>query len=201
VDEAQLPGFYRGLRLVRIGGGLGLDLRKPARDGGGFSVAVDGTFAEGLAGDPSRHLSTSAEAVASVGGNDKLFLLRARAAMVEPLTVAPIPFEELVIPSGLRDMRGLPDGRLRDRSAVMASAEYRWYISAYLDATLFVDVGTVAGPRFAGLDWSRYFPSFGLGFRFYQPNGPYWEAHPEDGIQIAYAPEGGIRLLLSLAAF
>ena len=39
VDESQMPGFYRGLRLARAGGGLVLDLRNPARDGGGFSVA------------------------------------------------------------------------------------------------------------------------------------------------------------------
>ena len=67
---------------------------------------------------------------------------------------------------------------------------YRWYISAYLDATLFVDVGTVAGPRFAGFDGTRWFPSYGLGFRYYQPQGAYWEARALDGIQIAYAPEG-----------
>ena len=151
VDEAEMPGFYRGLRIARAGGGLVLDLRNPARDGGGFSLAADATFAQGLAGDPSRHATYVAETVAAIGGNDRLFLLRARATMVERLGAAPIPFEELVIPSGMIDMRGFPDGRLRDASGLVGSAEYRWYISAYLDATLFVDVGTVAGPRFAGL--------------------------------------------------
>ena len=86
-------------------------------------------------------------------------------------------------------------------AGLVGSAEYRWYISAYLDATLFVDVGTVAGPRFAGFDASRWFPSYGLGFRYYQPQGAHWEAHATDGIQIAYAPEGGLRLLLAMAAF
>ena len=141
-----MPGFYRGLRIARAGGGLALDLRDPARDGGGFSLAVDGTFAQGLAGNPSRHATYSAETVAGFGGNDRLFLLRARATMVERLGAAPIPFEELVVPSGMIDMRGFPDGRLRDASGLVGSAEYRWYISAYLDATLFVDVGTVGGP-------------------------------------------------------
>jgi hypothetical protein len=201
VDEAEMPGFSRGLRIARAGGGLVLDLRNPARDGGGFSLAADATFAQGLAGDPSRHATYVAETVAGIGGSDRLFLLRARATMVERLGAAPIPFEELVIPSGMIDMRGFPDGRLRDASGLVGSAEYRWYISAYLDATLFVDVGTVAGPRFSGFDGTRWFPSYGVGFRYYQPQGAHWEARAVDGIQIAYAPEGGLRVLLTMAAF
>ena len=201
VDEDRMPGFNRGVRIAHTGGGLGIDLRDPARDGGGFSFASDATVARGVAGDPSRHAAVSAEAVAGLGGNDRLFLLRARAAMVEKLSSAPIPFDELVIPSGQYDMRGFATGRWRGESGLVGSAEYRWYISANLDATLFADVGTVAGPRFTNVDWDRWLPSFGLGFRFYRPQGAYWEARAEDGIQIAYAPDGGIRLLLSMAAF
>jgi len=59
----------------------------------------------------------------------------------------------------------------------------------------------VAGPRFAGIDWERWFPSFGLGFRYYKPQGAYWEARALDGIQIAYAPQGGFRVLFNMAAF
>ena len=84
---------------------------------------------------------------------------------------------------------------------IVGTAEYRWYISAYLDATLFVDVGTVAGPRFSGIVWDRWLPSFGIGLRTYQPQGAYWQARAQDGIQIAYAPEGGFRILLSMASF
>jgi len=201
VDDNQMPGFNRGVRLAHLGGGLGLDLRDPGRDGGGFSLTSDATVASGVAGDPSRHGAFAAEAVAGLGGNDRLFLLRARAAMVEKLSSAPIPFDELVIPSGQYDMRGFATGRWRGQSGLVGSAEYRWYISANLDATLFADVGTVAGPRFSNIDWDRWLPSFGLGFRFYRPTGAYWDAPAIDGIQIAYAPEGSFRLLFSMAAF
>jgi len=201
VDEAEMPGFNRGVRLAHAGGGLALDLRDPARDGGGFTLAVDATVAQGIAGDPSRHGALSAEAVAALGGDDRVLLFRARAAMVGRLSSAPIPFDELVIPSGQYDMRGLPTGRLRGESGLVGSAEYRWYISNNLDATLFADVGTVGGPRFSNVEWDRWFPSFGLGFRYYRPEGAYWQARAEDGIQIAYAPEGGLRLLFSMAAF
>jgi hypothetical protein len=201
VDEAQMPGFNRGLRIVRAGVGFGVDARERDRDGSGVSLLADATVARGVAGDPSRHAAFSAEGVAALGGGDRLFVLRARAAMIERLASAPIPFDQLFIPSGMFDMRGFATGRLRGESGLAATAEYRWYISAYLDATLFADVGTVAGPRFAGLDWERWFPSFGLGFRYYQPQGAYWQARALDGIQFAYAPQGGFRVLFSMAAF
>jgi hypothetical protein len=197
----EMPGFARGVRLAHAGAGLELDLRDPARDGGGFSLEATATFARGIAGDPSRHALLTAESVAAIGGSDRVVLLRARAAMVERLSTAPIPFDALVIPSGLTDMRGFPTGRYRGESALVGSLEYRWYISMYFDATLFADVGTVAGPRFGGIDWERWLPSFGLGFRYYKTQGPYWQARARDGIQLAYAPEGGLRVLLTMAAF
>jgi hypothetical protein len=201
VDEAEMPGFYGGLRVARAGGGLGLDVRNRARDGSGFSLFADGTFTQGVAGDPSRHATYAAETVAALGWNDKLLLVRGRATMADRLGTAPIPFDELVIPSASIDMRGFPDGRLRGESGLFGSVEYRWYISSDLDATLFTDVGTVAGARFSGLDRSRWFPSYGLGFRFYGAATAYWESRPLAGVQVAYAPEGNLRLLLSLAAF
>jgi hypothetical protein len=201
VDEAAMPGFHRGLRVVHGGLGLELDLRNPARDGSGVNLGTHATVARGVSGDPSRHALLSAETVAAIGGADRQLLLRARAAMVERLTSAPIPFDELVMPSGLADMRGFPTGRFRGESGLFGTAEYRWYISAYLDATLFADLGTVAGPRFAGLSGDRWFPSFGLGFRYYKPQGPYWEARARDGMQFVYSPDGGFRVLVEMAAF
>jgi len=201
VDEDAMPGFSRGLRVAHAGAGLTFDLRSHTRDARGFSLAADATVARGLSGDPSRHATLSAESVGAVGDDGRVLLLRVRAAMVERLSFAPVPFDELFVPSGMYDMRGFATGRLRGDSGLVGSAEYRWYIAAYLDATLFADVGTVAGPRFSNVDWNRWFPSFGLGFRYYKPQGAYWDARAQDGIQIAYAPEGGLRLLFSMATF
>ena len=78
VDEAEMPGFNRGLRIVHAGGGLGLDLRDPARDGSGVSFEADTTIARGVAGDPSRHAWLAAETVAALGGGDRVVVLRAR---------------------------------------------------------------------------------------------------------------------------
>lgn len=202
VDPALLPGFASGVRLAHAGGAVGLGLREPGRERPGAVLLLGATVAQGLAGDPSRHASFSGEGVAAVGGANRAVILRGRAAMVERIGSAPIPFDELISPSGDTGMRGFPDGRFRGQSGLVGTAEYRWYISAYLDASLFTDVGTVAGPAFRDIDWARWFPTFGLGFRLFRtPNGPYWAAEARDEVQLAYAPDSGARLLLSVTAF
>jgi hypothetical protein len=201
VDPALLPGFDRGVRLAHLTTALALDLVARQRDGGGLRFAVDGSYAHGVDGDPSRHLRLGAETVAALGGLDRAVLLRLRAAVVEPVGSAAVPFDELCAPAGTQGLRGFPDGRFRDRSALVASLEYRWFIAFNLDGALFVDAGTVAGPRFSGLGSARLFPDVGLGVRRSNPGSPYWQARVEDGFQIVYAREGGVRVLLSTAAF
>ena len=117
VDPAQMPGFYRGLRIARAGGGMVLDLRNPARDGSGVSLLVDGTFAQGLAGDPSRHATFTAETVLALGGTTACSWCGRRAAMVERLGAAPIPFEELITPSGQAGCAASPTGASAARAA------------------------------------------------------------------------------------
>jgi hypothetical protein len=201
VDPREMPGFDRGLRLVHAGGGLTFGLREPGREGAGFSLALDAALAQGLAGDPSQHLTISAETVRAFGHVNRALILRARVATVQRLRGSPVPFEELVIASGPDGMRGFADGRFRGHAGLVATAEYRWYVSSYLDAALFSDVGTVARPAFTDVAWNRWFPSFGLAFRLFKTKGPYWEATAASGVQLAYAPDGGLRLLLSMARY
>jgi hypothetical protein len=202
VDPAQMPGFASGLRIAHLGATLGLGLREPGRERRGVALLLGATGAEGVAGDPSRHATFTGEGIAAVGGVNRMLVLRARAAMVQRLGGGPIPFDELISPSGDTGMRGFPDGRFRGQSGLVGTAEYRWFLTWYLDATLFTDVGTVAGPAFSEIDWSRWFPSFGVGFRLFKtPNGPYWDAVARDEIQFAYAPDNGFRMLFTMTAF
>jgi hypothetical protein len=201
VDDALVPGFSDGTRIAHAGADLVLDFRDHARDGSGLSAAAAATFAQGLGGDPSRHVMLLGETVLAWGGRDRVLLLRGRAAMIEPLTSAPVPFDELVSPAGQFGMRGFSDGRFRGESGLVGTAEYRYYIASTLDASVFTDVGTVAGRRFSGLRGDRWFPDFGVGFRLYVPEGPYWEAVPHTGLQLAYAPDAGLRVMLNLAGF
>jgi hypothetical protein len=202
VDPTEMPGFAGGLRVAHLGATLGLGLREPGRERRGAALLLGATAAQGVAGDPSRHVTYTGEGIAAVGGVNRVLVLRARAATIQRLGNAPIPFDELISPSGDTGMRGFPDGRFRGQSGLVGTAEYRWFVTWYLDATLFTDVGTVAGPAFTDIDWTRWFPSFGVGFRvFKSPDGPYWDAVARDEIQFAYAPDNGFRMLFSMTAF
>jgi hypothetical protein len=201
VSPVFMPGFYQGLRIAHLGGGVTLDARSHDRDGSGVAATLDGAVGQGIAGDPTRDARASAEVVGAIGGIDKVLFLRGRAAMVSALSGTTIPFDELISPSGKLGMRGFPDGRFRGQSGAVASAEYRYYIASQLDASVFSDVGTVAGPAFAGLFQNRWFPDVGVGLRFYAQQSPHWVAPPTGGIEVAYAPDNGVRLLFALAGF
>src|SRR5213079_1490078 len=123
----------RGLRIAHGGGSLMLNLRGRARDASGVSLALGSTYGQGVAGDPSRHVLFTGESVLAVGGSDRLFLLRGWAATLQPLGSAPIPFDELISPSGSTGMRGFAEGRFRGESGIVGSAEYRWFIAFDLD--------------------------------------------------------------------
>jgi outer membrane protein assembly factor BamA len=165
------------------------------------TATVEAVAGKGIAGDPTEDVRLTGETVVAIGGIDRVLLLRARAAVVSAFGQAPIPFDELVSPSGNLGMRGYPDGRFRGESGALGTAEYRYFVSAGLDAAIFTDVGTVGGPGFSGLPRGPWFPDFGAGLRLFSPFGRYWEMQPKLGFQVAYAPNSGIRLLLALAGF
>jgi len=202
VDPAILPRFDDGLRVLHGGAGLAFDAFAEARDGGGFRIEADVVYGAGVAGDPTRDLKVSGQIVTGVGGHDRALLLRLRAGMVESLRDGvPVPFDELVAPAGALGMRGFPDGRFRGPSGGVATLEYRWFVAYNLDATLFVDAGTVAGPHFSNVRLDHVFPDFGLGLRRSYPEARYWRASAADGLQVAWGPQAGWRLLLSVATF
>ena len=199
IDPAEVPGFNRGLRIAHLGAELSLARLPAGRYQSGAFLGARGNYGHGIDGDPSRHLRLEAEAVGILGGLDRTLRFRLWAAKVDPLGDAAVPFDELVAPAGDIGMRGFSRGRFRDRSGLSAALEYRWFISFNVDASLFADLGTVAGPNFSGLGEALLFPSFGVGLRIVSSERPYWMADPVRGIQVAYA-QGGLRVLLSLAA-
>ena len=202
VDPVAVPGFD-ARRVVRQRGRVALDLRRTGRYAGGLEVSLTGTHTRGIMGDDTHLGRLALETVLALGGQDRALMLRGLAAVVEPLGSGVIPFDELVSPTGATGMRGFPAGRFRDRSGVVGTVEWRWLVASPIDASLFADAGTVAGPWFSGFRWANVFPSFGAGLRFFSlKDARYWSAEPAFGIQVAYAPQGsGVRLLLSAAAF
>jgi hypothetical protein len=65
-------------------------------------------------------------------------------------------------------LRSFPNRRFSDASRALATAEYRWRPSRYLDMALFVDSGTVA-PGLDDVSDSRFSTSWGIGARFHGP--------------------------------
>jgi outer membrane protein assembly factor BamA len=197
-----IPGFYGGRQILRERVRVAVDLRDHARDGSGVAVALDASYVRGLLRDPSHHVRLALETVVALGGLDRALILRGLASAVQPLGSSFIAFDEMVVSSGAAGLRGFPEGRLRDRSGLVGTVEWRWLIAPRIDATLFTDVGTVAGQWFDDVRASKLFANVGAGLRFYDLSQPrYWAERETWGVQIAYARETGFRLLLSLAAF
>jgi hypothetical protein len=201
VNVAEMPGFYQGLRVVHAGVGLGVDERSRFRGASGVNAVADATSGWGILGDQTRDLRFSGEAVGALAGVDRMLMLRLWAGMVEPLNGTYLPFDELISPCGNYGMRGFPDGRFRGESGAFGTLEYRYYIAWSMDASIFTDVGTVAGNRFDGLLTNHWFPDVGVGLRFYNPSGAHWNVLSQGGVQFTWTPDYGFRLLLASAAF
>jgi hypothetical protein len=94
----------------------------------------------------------SAGAYVDVNGYGRIVGLSAGAAFVDPLSVEPVPFTELVYLGGDHPMPGYYDGRLRDRSAATATASYAWPIGPWLNGDVEIATGDVFGEHLAGFE-------------------------------------------------
>jgi hypothetical protein len=96
----------------------------------------------------------------------RVFGLSVVADFADPLGArASIAFTEQVSLGGARPMRGFLEGRLVDRSALVALAEYRWPVWVWVDGVLHYAVGNVFGPRLQGFAAPLLRQSFGFGLR------------------------------------
>ncbi len=197
VDDVIVPGFSEGLRVLRARARALLDTRQGRRRVGGLRLELDGSLARGILGDPSLFARFEADARVVLDLSDRALILRANVGLVSPLGDAPVPFDQLMSPSG-DGLRGLATGRLRGHSQLFASVEYRWLLAPYLDASLFVDRGGAFERGFEGVSYANMIPSYGLGLRLHRIRGDHWNAAPLLRIQVAHAPGEGTRLLLGL---
>ena len=86
-------------------------------------------------------------------------------------------------------LRGFPNRRFQDRSRALATVEYRWRPSRYLDMALFVDTGTVAS-RLKDISDGRVSTDWGIGARFHGPAFTAFRieaAHGNEGWNIVFA--------------
>lgn len=143
--ERPAPGS--GIRLeaheesvFTVDSGRGEERRSWVRYGGSVGAAVD------------------------VTGTSRVLSLSLAGELADPLS-GTIPFTDQVALGGDVLMPGYLRGRLVDRSAAVATLQYRWPIWVYLDGVMHAAVGNVWGERFKGFDMKANRLSSGLGFR------------------------------------
>ncbi len=76
-----------------------------------------------------------------------------------------IPLPEQVVLGGFRPMRGFLQGRLVDKSSIVARFEYRYPVWVWLDGELTYEIGNVFGRALSGFETKLLRNSFGFGFR------------------------------------
>ena len=100
-----------------------------------------------------------------------------------------VPYFLLPTLGGSTTLRAYPDGRFRDRHAMLLSAEYRWIPGRILDVALFVDAGKVEARR-EDLDFEDLRSSYGIGARLHAPASTILRveaAHGREGYRFHFA--------------
>lgn len=177
------PGLGQGYIAEFQGFTLAIDSRRPRPDNGtGFRTEVHGEAV--LA--PSREQAPR-RAWATWGGtagfaidtwNSRVVGLSVSADFADPFK-GTIPFTDQVSLGGNRPMRGYLQGRLIDRSSVVATLQYTWPVWVYLNGVIQTDVGNVFGAHLDGFDFDLLRLSSGIGVR---SNGS-----PDSGLEVLFA--------------
>jgi hypothetical protein len=152
-DTNDLVGFNSGvehadaeLELKWDTRGRG-DLWEPGTRGEGTLVSVRGARVHRLdGGDDFWHYGVEFQHLIHIAEGPRVLMLRVMGEGVTG-TRDDVPFSELPYLGGDL-LRGYVFERFRDRVSGLASVEYMWDVSRYIDTYLFVDVGRV----FPGLD-------------------------------------------------
>jgi len=142
-------GFDRTYVAPYVDMHVALDTRREG-DLRGSSFHLEGNAEEGadVMYAPSTswiRYGASATATFDLNGRSRLLSFSAAALFADSLDREPIPFTELVSLGGDTLMRGYFPGRLVDRSAAVASVEYRWPVAPMVDAEMQAAVGNVFG--------------------------------------------------------
>ena len=150
------PGYARGYTLQYSELNLAFDNRRPhPAPGSGVRAEIHGFQGNDFRNGPA---SGFVRYGAQVGGfydlNDhgRVVSLSLATEFADPLGKEPIPFTELVTLGGYDYMRGFYPGRLRDRSAAVATLHYRWPIWSFIDGSIQVATGNVFGNHLEEFD-------------------------------------------------
>jgi hypothetical protein len=145
--EGYRAGFSR-LKIV-------LDSRRPAsesRSGGRLELEGEqGTDLQQAAPSGWLRYGGAVGGFLDLGDNGRVVSLSVSTVFAEPIGPRPVPFTELATLGGPGLMPGFATGRLRDRSAAVATLRYSWPIWVWLQGSLQTAVGNVFAEHLDGL--------------------------------------------------
>jgi hypothetical protein len=168
VSEALVPGFNNGTQFLRASAGLHLDLRNDViRPSTGLLVDAQIDYSHGLGhDDPSSYVRVWGSAAFDIDlyRHSHILVLRATTELVVPAGNEFVPFSELATVGGPYTLPGFRYQEFRDFSSFVASAEYRFPLLLWVDASVFGDYGGVFGRNYRGFGDDRLQPDVGFGF-------------------------------------
>jgi len=178
ITPDTLPGSNEKVLLMRFAGGVQYDSRdrkgnprsgQEAGAGMAIYTQVNGFDHGFIRGDISAtqylHLFY-----------DRTLALKVSAQANRPVGKQTIPFYHLAQVGENETLRGLLNGRYRDRDLIYGSIEYRYpvftpYYTRMVDGVLFVDAGQVTSDLFSKPMLKDVSVSYGFGFRLYGEAG------------------------------
>ncbi len=108
-------------------------------------------------------------------------------------SLAQVPFSELPTLGGGEFLRGYAFERFRDRVAALASFEYQWDLSHFIDAHVFADVGRVF-PSIEDLSIDHPRVGYGVGLELHGEQGDF-----ELSADLASSTDGGVFASVSVS--
>ncbi len=172
VNAGQIPlppGLGDGYIAEFQGLSAALDTRQPTpQNGTGFRIEGHGetVLAPSRAAAPRRAWVSygGTAGVAIDTWNNRVVGASVSADFADPL-LGTVPFTDQVSLGGNRPMRGYLQGRLIDRSSVVATVQYSWPVWVYLNGVIQTDVGNVFDAHLSDFDFNLLRLSSGIGVR------------------------------------
>ncbi|HEY3255603.1 MAG TPA: hypothetical protein VGJ91_16710 [Polyangiaceae bacterium] len=177
------PGLGDGYIAEFQGVSLALDSRRPQPENG-TGVRLEGhgeaVFAPARGSHEQRAWVAygGTTGVALDAGGSRVFGLGVSAELVDPLR-GTVPFTDEASLGGNKPMRGYLQGRLIDRSSLVARAQYTWPVWFFLNGIVQADVGNVFGAHFDGFEPDLLRLSTAIGIRS--------SGSPETGLEVLVA--------------
>ena len=169
----SLPGLGDDITVGRVMLGVIYNgANRRVRPSNGFTVEARIRVDHELSNGPFAYSTGFLDVIKYIGlKRNRTLFLRGAFRSSDRLTDKEIPFYETSQLGSQETIRGFHRNRFRDLDAILGTVEYRYPISAMIDALLFVDAGQVQRDVFQDFSSNDTQWVFGAGFRVWKMDG------------------------------